>query len=205
MANLVSILLFYGLGGVAAFSIAWLFTKLTELSRNRLEPAVGSILRLRATSGVYRSQLMSVGSVWTISAPLQRDHHVPLRVGENLHVEAASKHGAILGRSLIVARQSDPHVLVLKRPEKLHLVERRQRKRWPEWQGAEVSLDGQSATLMNLSEGGARVQTSMRTYKGDRLRLDMPWGQEVHGWVLSSEGDEARIRFEELIDAQPVI
>ena len=100
MENLGSLILFFAAGFAVALSTSWLIVKITFLLRRQPDPAVGTILRVRATSGVYRSHLVSLGeSAWIMSAPLQRDHHVPLREGEEVIIEAADKHGALLFRS----------------------------------------------------------------------------------------------------------
>jgi hypothetical protein len=202
MANLASVSLLYGAGVGAAISISWLFLRLAEVHRVRSEPPVGSTLRIRAASGIYRSQLERLEACyWTISAPLQRDHYVPLRVGEELVIEAATDRGALLFRGEVVERRSDPHVLVIQRPKRIHAVDRRDHRRWPHMQGAALSVEGEHASVVNLSEGGARLQTSLRVKRGERVRIDMPCGREVFGWVLATEGNEHRIRFEELIEA----
>lgn len=204
MENLASLIIFFATGFVVALTTAWLFVKMTLHFRKKLIPPVGSVLRLRASSGVYRSNLMKLGgSVWTISAPLQRDTYVPLRVGEEIVVEAASKHGALVFRSQIVARHTHPHSFSIQCPDKIHQIERREHKRWPHLSGEPVKLEGQNGRIIDLSEGGARIQSPCRTHKGDRVRLDMPWGQEIYAWVLSSEGNEARLRFEDLMELRP--
>jgi hypothetical protein len=201
MENLGSLIIFFAVGFVVAACSAWLYVKTIRHLRDRLDPEIGSILRIRAASGVYRSHMMELGrSVWAMSAPLQRDNHVPLRVGEELVIEAASQGGALLFRSKVVARQSNPHTILIERPEKIHRVDRRDHKRWPQLAGAKVRLEGQPAELLDLSESGARLQTASRQYKGERVRLDLPWGAVVYGWVVASEGSESRVRFEELVE-----
>jgi hypothetical protein len=66
-----------------------------------------------------------------------------------------------------------------------------------------MSIDGVAARILDLSQGGARVETTTRTHRGDRLRIDTPWGQTLYGWVLASEPGQARIRFEELVELRP--
>ena len=203
MENLVSLILFFATGFAVSMGAAWLFVKITLHLRNQLNPSVGAILSVRASSGIYRAHIVKLGSVWTISAPLQRDNYVPLRVGEEVVIEAASKHGALLFRTEILSRQTNPHCLIVKKPEKIHRIERREHKRWPHLTGSKVKIGGENGQLLDLSEGGARVQTSFRTHKGDRVKLEMPWGQAIDAWVLSREGNEARLRFEELLELRP--
>ncbi len=62
-----------------------------------------------------------------------------------------------------------------------------------------MRIENAFARIIDLSEGGIRVRSEIRFQKGDRLRLELPWGETAFGWVLSNEGDETRVRFEELI------
>lgn len=200
MENLVSLILFFGTGFAVALGAAWLFIRITLYLRTRLDPSIGDTLRVRAASGMYRSRLLGLGrSSWTLSAPLQRDAFVPIRIGEELVIESASRQGALLFRSQVVARDPETHSLHIQRPERIHLVERRGHRRFPELEGAAVQLEGESATLMDISEGGARLHTSTKAHRGDRVRLDLPSGDSVFAWVLSTDGCEARLRFEELM------
>src|SRR4051794_14678642 len=108
MENLASLILFFAAGFGISLGLAWLFVQIVARLRKQPVPIPGSILRIRAGSGFYRSHVLdSAGSVWRISAPLQRDAYVPLRVGEEVVIEAAAKNGALLFRTQIVARETD--------------------------------------------------------------------------------------------------
>lgn len=204
MENLASLLAFFAIGFAIAFTASWILIKAAVHLRNRLNPAPGAILRIRADSGSYRSHMIKLGgSVWTISAPIKRDSYVPLRAGEEVVIEAASKRGALLFRTVILARHAGNHTLTIKRPTRVHLVERREHKRWPHLEGAKVKVEGENAQLLDISEGGARIKTGFRLHKGDRVRVDMPWCEAMFGWVLSSEAGETRVRFEELMEIRP--
>lgn len=201
MENLVSLILYFVGGITVAVGAGWFYTRAKSRYQERLNPVEGAILTIRATSGVYRSHMITLGRTsWTLSAPLQRDNYVPLRVGEELIIEAATDRGALLFRSEVVARMSNPHAILIKRPTKIHRVERREHKRWPNMAGERVRVEGQVGQLLDLSEGGARVRLATKPYKGDRVRLDMPSGKAVYAWVIASEGSEARLRFEELMN-----
>lgn len=205
MENLASLSLFFAVGFIFALSVAWLFVKVAQRVNQQQVPRPGAVLRIRASSGMYRSHMVGLSdSVWTISAPIQRDTYVPLRVGEELVIEAACNSGALIFRSQIVAREADSHTLLIQKPSKVHAVERRGHRRWPHLCGAEVKLEGQTSRLIDLSEGGAKVKTGYQTHKGDRVRMNLPDGQEVYGWVISRDGDEARLRFEELLQIGPI-
>jgi hypothetical protein len=150
---------------------------------------------------MYRSKMLLVGkSVWTISAPLQRDSYVPFRVGEEVVIEAAGKRGALIFRSEVVARDAETHELMITRPSEVHEVERREHRRWPHLAGAKILVDGVGGRILDLAQGGARVEVASRLCRGDRLRLETPWGQTLSAWVLDCEPGQVRVRFEELVD-----
>lgn len=201
MESLVSLVLFFATGFAVALFAGWLYVQAAQRAQRQAEPAVGAVLRIRANSGMYRSKVLQVGkSVWTISAPLQRDAYVPFRIGEEIVVEAAGKRGALVFRSEIVARDGETHELVIQRPDQVHEVERREHRRWPQLAGEKLQIEGSPARILDLAQGGARLETGYRAARGDRLRIDTPWGQTLYGWVLSSEPGQVRVRFEELVD-----
>jgi hypothetical protein len=204
MENLASLIVFFATGFAVALFAGWLYTQAVTRARRQVEPAVGAVLRIRANSGMYRSKIVQVGkSVWTLSAPLQRDHYVPFRVGEEIVIEAAGKRGALVFRSEIVARDANTHELMIRRPLEVHEVERREHKRWPHLNGSKVQVDGVNGRILDLAQGGARLEVSTRLRRGDRLRLDTPWGQTLFAWVLESEPGQVRVRFEELVELRP--
>lgn len=204
MQDLVSLIAFFVVGFLLSFGVAWTYVRIATRQRRQAEPVVGAILRIRAGSGMYRSQIVRLGrSAWTISAPLQRDSYVPLRVGEEIVIEAPGKKGALVFRSTVIARDATTHEVVIERPTTVHEVERREHKRWPHLIGQKLTVEGTTARILDISQGGARVETKSRTHRGDRLRIDTPWGQTLYGWVLDSEPGQARIRFEELVEIRP--
>jgi hypothetical protein len=204
MENLASLILFFVSGFAVALFAGWLYTEAAKRARKQAEPSAGAVLRIRAASGMYRSKVLHVGkSVWTISAPLQRDCYVPFRVGEEVVIEAAAKRGALVFRSVIVARDAETHELMIDRPAEVHEVERREHKRWPHLAGTKLQIDGMTAKILDLAQGGARLEVSSRLHRGDRLRVDTPWGQTLFAWVLDAEPGQVRVRFEELVELRP--
>jgi|SRR5579862_4158664 len=191
-------------GFAAALTVSWLSLRLALVQRKRMEPSPGAILRIRGAAGVYRSQVLSLSdSEWTISAPLQRDAFLALGMGESVVAEAAFPCGVLVFRSKVISIDARGHSVVLQPPNRIHRLDRRQCKRWPEMAGQGIEIEGQSGQILDLSEGGARIATAYRPNKGERVRLDMPWGEVVYAWVLSREGSEARVRFEEQTRPRP--
>src|ERR1044072_9376507 len=166
MQDLVSLILFFATGFTLSFGVAGVKVKIAKRQRKQAEPEAGAICRIRAASGMYRSQVVRLGrSAWVVSAPLQRDSYVPLRVGEEVVIEAAGKRAAFVFRSEIIARDATTHELTLTRPDTVHEVERREHKRWPHLVGTKMSIVGVNARILDLSHGGARVETTTRPHR----------------------------------------
>lgn len=180
---------------VGALGLSWLVVRLARPFRAPVAPTPGSVLRLRTDSGIYRSRFLGVGdSGWRISAPLQRDRFVPLRIGGRVLAEMSCGGGALVFRTSIAARDGDSHELVLMPPSNSHHVERRQHAR-RFGDSARVAVDGEAAELLDVSAGGVRVRTPRPLRRGDRVRLDLA-SEEVYAWVLGAEGTTARLVFE---------
>jgi c-di-GMP-binding flagellar brake protein YcgR len=131
MQNPADLILFFGAGFGLSLAIAWMLRKMAEQARLRLTPREFATLRIRAGVGSYRSKMISTsGSVWHIALPIQRDAYVPLRVGEEVVIEAAGPEGALIFRSHILARETDPACLIISKPKRICKVERREHQRW---------------------------------------------------------------------------
>lgn len=89
-------------------------------------PSPGSALRIRADEAVYRSRFLEAGQKgWVFAAPLQRDVYVPLRVGEDLVVEAEEAEGRLIFRAKLVERCGDTGRMVMTRPMHVFRAEAR--------------------------------------------------------------------------------
>jgi hypothetical protein len=89
-------------------------------------PSPGSPLRIRADEAVYRSRFLEAGTEgWIFAAPLQRDVYVPLRVGEDLVVEAEEPEGRLIFRAKLVERCGNTGRMVMSRPMQVFRAEAR--------------------------------------------------------------------------------
>ena len=80
-------------------------------------PPQGASLRVRASAAVYRSRFLEVTDEgWVFAAPLQRDAYVPLRVGEDVVVEAEEADGRLIFRSEIIHRCAQSGRFTIARP-----------------------------------------------------------------------------------------
>lgn len=122
-----------GLSGLS-FCIALLFGALISgairyLRRRPVEPAVGSLLRVRAEGSIYRSRFLGAGpDGWRFAAPLQRDSFVPIRIGETLIVEATDDRNVVLFRSVLVDRKLDDGTMTAQIPRQVFVTPRGMKK-----------------------------------------------------------------------------
>lgn len=187
---------------VAAVIGSYALTHLVLRPRRSVLPAVGTTLRLRAHSGVYRSKLMVAHEgLWRISTPLQRNHYVPLRQGEPITIEAPVSGGVYLFRTKVAECNSDDNELSILVPPLARPTERRQEPR--KLRNDSITIDDAPGMLVDLSRNGARLRSSCRVRLGDRVKLRLPEGMVV-GWVIDAWpgkpsdafADVLRVRFE---------
>ena len=207
MSEVVDLLLLF----VLVASLSFLVTR-SALSAKRvrttdLELADGQVFRLLTTSGNYRSHLITTkaGSM-RVSAPLHRDSHVPLRVGESVVVQSPGFDSLLTFRTTVIERDSDTHELTLAPPTSFRRTDRRCEPRLLTVQGQPAAINKGTASLCDLSAWGAKLTTGERVAAGDYVSVELPseFG-EAHGYALevrttSWEGrlcSEVRIRFEE--------
>jgi hypothetical protein len=166
------------------------------------KPLEGGVIQVRSGNSMYRSRFVrSAPNGWVIHAPLSRDSYVPLRVGEALTVVMPTDAGLRQFETEILLRDSATHELTVSPPHRMTVVERRQSNRIKRFEDSAASIEGRAATLIDLSEGGARLETSEPLLRGERAVLDLPSRGRVFGWVLESSqsalGHTLRLRFEE--------
>lgn len=176
-------------------------------------PQINTVVRFHSGTAVYRAVFLgeSKGG-WLLSAPLQRDHHVPIRVGEQLRCEIVTPEGVRCFRSEVLERSSEPWRLLIRRPDRVGLRERRDTPRRKDLAGLRAHLDGEPSVLVDLSDLGAKVASAHAPVKGERLRVELPWLiQPQFAYVLDvsapasteQKGVEVRLRFEEPLPSQP--
>jgi len=91
-------------------------------------------------------------------------------------------------------------MMVAARPAKVFLKNRREMPRRFDLEEVRAEVEGQRSVLLDLSSGGARVQTSYGAEQGERRKLELG-GEARYGWVLEAtpefEKTTVRVRFEE--------
>jgi hypothetical protein len=166
------------------------------------KPVENGVLQIRAGTGLYRTRFVRESSAgWVVNAPLSRDSHVPLRVGEKLIVLMPTADGLRRFETEIILRDVATHEFTLAKPARMTVVERRQSHRIDHFMNPQASIDGRTATLLDLSSGGVRLIAEEPLKRGERAAIDLPSTGRVFGWVLDSSpanpGYVMRLRFEE--------
>ncbi len=180
-------------------------------NRRKIRPTLpaipeGTSIRLVGPSGAYRSTLVMVDhNGIVLTSPMHRNSHVPLRVGDSLMVQVPLASGVLTFRSTVTERDAKTHQFTLETPVASKLIERRTEGRDKRFEGTGVVVNGVSATLVDLSAGGAKLVTSEFVKAGEVVRVQLPSGMGVvMGWALESTATaqghlaarELRVRFE---------
>jgi hypothetical protein len=212
MSDLVQLFGYFALCFASAMVVSFTWTTYRD-RRKRLVMPEGTMLRLRCRHGVYRSKVLAETSTgWEISAPLQRDHHVALRPGESLVVQAAIEGGAVMFKSEITGRLCDSHALVIRKPSEFSRIERRTERRVASKLRRDAYLEGEAARVLDISQLGARIATRAPVSRGERVKLSICGRPEpMFGWVLETvpgselgyDSAEVRVRFEEILAELP--
>ncbi|MCU0317318.1 MAG: flagellar brake protein [Fimbriimonadaceae bacterium] len=196
----VAVFAFFGVG-------AWVYSRFTSEKRKEVELESGSVVRLIAPGGAYRCHFTGASAKGlTFSAPLQKDHYVPLRVGDSVMIQVTKSSGLLTFRTSITSRDATTHQFTVHQPDHFREVDRRSEERDSSLKGTSLAVNGQSGTLLDLSAGGARLIARDAIKPGDSIRLELP--QEmgtVYGWALEclrgtlTSGSEQviRVRFEQ--------
>lgn len=193
-----------GMAALFAVSLAISYTATTLLRKRGFPmPTEGTVIRIRTACGVYRVRLLSVGeSSWCFAAPMKQNAYVPLRVGEPITLEVPIPNAALLIKTTIHSRCCVDKCYSIEAPKDPIVTERRQQARSLPMHAVSVSLNGIPAAILDLSEGGIKVQGHLKAMKGDSVKITLPKSKEtLTAWVLeaipANDGDSIlRLRFE---------
>lgn len=193
-----------------SMAVAWLIAQIMLATKRCPDPAIGTCLRMRGPAGMYRTRIVQArGSQWVLSAPLMRDHYVPLHVGERLSVEMPLDDGVMFFKTVIRSRDVGEHTLTIERPVHARKSDRRAERRIVEPNCGPVGLEGVPSRLVDICSVGARLTSSRSVQTGERVRVDLPWmSAPTFGWVLdviavNKAQIEARVRFEQPVRDLP--
>src|SRR5438067_1831524 len=156
MGQIVQLCGYFAIVFALSVGASYLFAAFRQRRRLTM-PLPSSSIQLRSGAMVYRSRFVGRSSEgWIIAAPLSRDSHVPLRVGEELTIWMPTDQGLRHFETEILHRDGETHQLTVREPRKMSPVERRQSPRVRAFTNPNVTLDGHNATLLDLCENGAR-------------------------------------------------
>lgn len=170
----------------------------------KIEP--NTSCRIVGPGGVYRCYFVGEGKDGlTFSAPLQRDHYVPIRAGEILTIQIAAGDGVLTFRSTVSGRSRDTHEFTVFQPTRFRHHDRRTEGRDIAVRGRQVEVNGNLGELVNISPSGARVVTTDRIASGERIAVRLQHELEpMLGWALEStasslgksQARSVRVRFD---------
>ena len=200
---IVSFVLLFGGSMLIAYCVTWYVSS----RGHRVELTPNSPVRLMGAGGSYRCHyLRTEGKRLIFSSPLQADSYVPLRPGEKLLVHAPGEGHFLAFRSEVLGGNSELHEIHLQAPSLVRRIDRRAEVRSVEDAGEDVMLNGDMASIVDLSANGACILAVHKPATGERIALSLPSGESyAFGWVLDSVpaaaggrlGYRVRIRFVE--------
>lgn len=167
--------------------LAYAGARLVKILRYVPDPVLHRPVRIRGRGAIYRSRYEGRAPAgWCLSAPLQRDCPVPLRRGEELIIEAPFPRGVAIFRTVVLHRIAEPHLLIVRAPERLEVRERRSYRRCQRMEGQRVLVNGKYAYVVDLGRGGLRALTNTRCLEvGDEVKVELPASLgEAYGAVL---------------------
>jgi c-di-GMP-binding flagellar brake protein YcgR len=167
------------------------------------KPLPNAKVRLKTNSAMYRSRLIEVSEAgWVFAAPMQRDSYIPIPIGEEMICEVMARGGVLLFSSSVIARRSVEGSIVVATPKKTQLKNRRDQTRRVDLP-LDVTVGGHEATVINLSEGGAKVRIRGFEREGNVIRVSLSSGEARAATVLETAHDSAgsviRLCFDEPI------
>ena len=198
---IATIVLLFGGSMLITYCLTWYVSS----RGHRVGLAPNSPVRLIGAGGSYRCHyLRSEGRTLVFSSPLQADRYIPLRPGEKVLVHAPGDGHFLAFRSEVVGRNGEAHEIQLQAPAYVRRVDRRSEERSTGNASEDVVLNGEMASIIDLSANGACVLASRFPKPGERVFLALP-SADSHalGWVLEAmpsafghrPGYKVRIRF----------
>ncbi|MCC7230425.1 MAG: hypothetical protein IT203_08510 [Fimbriimonadaceae bacterium] len=174
-------------------------------------PKANAIFRISSLGTVYRSQFIGERPEgWAFTPPIQRDNHVPIKVGEPMVLETVVDQGVAVYRATLKARSHSPSMIIVERPSFWRVEDRRDSVRIADVGHMTAKLDGDTVGLLDMSACGARIRSQARHEAGKRVKLEVGgFDDAIHAWVIGTvqKGDRyvMRLRFEEETDMSPMV
>jgi hypothetical protein len=179
-----SVVLFFGGSLLVSYCVASYYSA----RKHRIELARGTSVRLIGPGGAYRSHFLGFRDENLVfSSPIQEDRYVPIRVGEKVFVQAPGDGCMLSFRTTVLQRDSEAHELLLAGPQYVRRSERRTERRMTSLAGEDALIDGELASLVDLSAAGACFLSRRRPCPGDKLRVVLPSSElDAVGYALDA-------------------
>lgn len=207
MREILEVIGLFAIALVIGAVIGTIFSMRRRSKHHVLELAPHTKARLVGPKGVYRCYYVATEREGLVfSAPLQRDHYVPVQVGEPYMAQVPTTDGVLTFRTEVVSRDPVTHQFTVAHPSAVRRVERRAELRETVFDGIEAQINDEPAVLCDLSANGAKLVTQCDITAGESVRLVLPDGRGVcDGWALesipgawgSAVGRIVRVRFSE--------
>jgi Flagellar protein YcgR len=179
-----SVVLFSGGSLLVSYCVASYFSA----RKHRIDLVEGTSVRLIGPGGAYRCHFMGERNENLVfSSPIQADRYVPIRCGEKVYVQAPGDGCMLSFRTTVIQRDSEAHELILASPQYVRRSERRTEHRITSLVGEDALIDGELATIVDLSAAGACLLSRRRPCPGDRLRVVLPSSDlDADAWALDA-------------------
>ena len=171
-----------------SYALAFMFTQLQKRRQPSLVPSENDKMKFKSSDGMFRCRFIREDAEgWQFSAPMQRDHYVPLSVGTVVVCEVVTSEGILHFESTVINRRLDPARIVIKKPENPSLVERRNRIRVTDMAEMDLSISGKKGKLLDRSSGGIRIALTGSLDEGATVEVKFPNGEMKSARVVASE------------------
>ena len=200
---IVAVALLFGGSVLISYCVTWYIAS----KRHDVELEVNTAVRLVGLGGTYRCHfLRRENDRLVFSSPIQANSYVPLRPGEKLLVHAAGEDHLMAFRSVLLDRDPVTHEIFLELPHYVRRIDRRTEARSMKQTGQDALINGDIATIVDLSAAGLCLVTRKRPAPGDRVHVVLPESDlDTYGWALEATraafgihaGFKVRVQFEE--------
>lgn len=200
---IVAVVLLFGGSILISYCVTWYIAS----RRHEVELEVNTAVRLVGPGGTYRCHfLRREDDKLVFSSPLQANSFVPLRPGEKLLVHAAGEDHLMAFQCILLDRDPETHEIFLEHPSYVRRIDRRTEARSMRETGQDALINGDIATIVDISAGGLCLVTRKRPSPGERVRVVLPATDlDTYGWALEATraafgihaGFRVRVQFEE--------
>ena len=165
MIGLPSLILSIAAVFAVALAISYYSSKHLSNRMAKLEINANSVARIIGPAGAYSSHFLRTEQTRLVfSMPLQADRYEPINDSQEVLVQVPGENKLLSFQCSVVGQNTKAHEIYLSTPTVVRNVERRSEPRMAEFAGEDVMIDGNIASVVDLSAGGMRTWTPRRKY-----------------------------------------